>query len=162
AALLPKQRTTPLLWFGCFSNAEHKTGKAAAEFVTALASGRGYAGPLSFGLSESDYAARFAKAKDYIFAGDVYQSNLTFPASFHFLGDPFALYARLRPRGLAGYGGIVCEGERHHLSFSPELFFEIADGTLTSRPMKGTAPRGSNAEEDSLAKKRLSESEKDR
>ena len=45
---------------------------------------------------------------------------------------------------------------------SPELFFEIDGNTISSRPMKGTAPRGRYSEEDDAIKQALYESEKDR
>src|SRR3546814_11936221 len=79
--------------------------------------------------------------QDYIRAGDIYQVNLTFPCAAHFSGDPMALYAAIRPRQQAGYGGMLRTGDHMILSFSPELFFTHVRGQLTARPMKGTAPR---------------------
>ncbi len=63
--------------------------------------------------------------QEYIAAGDIYQANLTFPLSADYAGDPLALYAALRPRAAAGYGGVIWTGEQHYLSFSPELFFAL-------------------------------------
>jgi para-aminobenzoate synthetase / 4-amino-4-deoxychorismate lyase len=88
--------------------------------------------------------------------------NLTFPACFHFVGDPLALYGRLRESAQAGHGAYIDDGERALLSFSPELFFRIEDGTVVSRPMKGTAPRGADADEDERRRSRLAHSEKER
>ena len=48
------------------------------------------------------------------------------------------------------------------LSASPELFFELRDGAIVTRPMKGTAPRGRWPEEDRAAAERLLASAKDR
>ena len=46
---------------------------------------------------------------------------------------------------------------------SPELFFDLsADGRLTARPMKGTAPRGADARADAAARDALANSAKDR
>ena len=73
--------------------------------------------------------------------GDIYQANLTFPLLADYAGDPLALYAALRPRAAAGYGGVVWTGERYYLSFSPELFFAAKDRRVTTKPMKGTAER---------------------
>ena len=61
-------------------------------------------------------------------------------------GHPLALYAAIRPRARAGWGGIVFTGEHWLLSFSPELFFTLEAGRVTARPMKGTAPAGSDPE----------------
>ena len=77
----------------------------------------------------------------YIRAGDIYQANLTFPASVALPGDPLAAYAAIRPHAAAGYGALVRHDGRHILSFSPESFFSLAAGRIETRPMKGTARR---------------------
>ncbi len=68
----------------------------------------------------------------------------------------------MRGNAEAGHGGYIDDGERALLSFSPELFFRIEDGTIVSRPMKGTAPRGADADEDERLRSRLAQSEKER
>jgi anthranilate/para-aminobenzoate synthase component I len=83
--------------------------------------------------------------REHIFAGDIYQANLTFEAELPFEGSPLGLYARIRPRARAGHGGIVWTGQHWILSFSPELFFTLDDGRLVARPMKGTAVRRSES-----------------
>ncbi len=46
------------------------------------------------------------------------------------------------------------------LSRSPELFFEVKGRILTTRPMKGTAPRGATMGEDAVRRQALALSEK--
>ena len=122
--------------------------------------GRAYAGPLTPEWDEAAYAVRFARVRDYIAAGDIYQANLSLRASFPFLGDARALYERLLVESGAGHCGFVDDGERQVLSLSPELFFDLtADGVLTVRPMKGTAPRDGD---DDVARARLAASAKNR
>jgi para-aminobenzoate synthetase/4-amino-4-deoxychorismate lyase len=77
-------------------------------------------------------------------------------------GDPLAIYARMRAGSLAGYGGIVWTGAHWLLSLSPELFFSLADGTITARPMKGTAVRHADPEEDRCAREELRSDPKQR
>lgn len=129
----------PLLWFGLFEGYR----PIAPDAVPALL-------PDSAGLTvdaprpligEAAYRAAFARVQDLIRAGDIYQANLTFPCDVRFDGDPLALYAAVRPRARAGYGGVIRTGTHAILSFSPELFFTQMRGRLTARPMKGTAPR---------------------
>ena len=81
---------------------------------------------------------------DYIVAGDIYQANLSLRADVATAGHPLALYAGLRARAQAGYGGVVWTGEDWLLSLSPELFFALQDGKITTKPMKGTAARGAD------------------
>jgi para-aminobenzoate synthetase/4-amino-4-deoxychorismate lyase len=124
------------------------------------APGRAYAGPLRPEWDAAAYGARFAAVKDYIAAGDIYQANLSFRARFAFLGNPRALYEQLRAQSGAPHCGFVDDGMRQILSLSPELFFDLsAAGQLTTRPMKGTTPRGGD---DASERAQLSASAKNR
>ena len=134
------QGDAPLLWFGVFDRFE----KIAAHDVIARlpdAAGAYAAVPVPT-RTLSDYATGFAHIQDYIHAGDLYQANLTLPFTVPFAGHPLALYAGLRTRAKAGYGGIVWTGKEWLLSLSPELFFAMRGGKITTKPMKGTAARG--------------------
>jgi para-aminobenzoate synthetase/4-amino-4-deoxychorismate lyase len=143
----------PLLRLGVFE-APVTAGPAPA--------GRAYAGPLQPEWDEAAYGPRFARVKDYIAAGDIYQANLSFRAPFAFLGDALALYEDLRAASAAPHCGFVDDGERQIVSLSPELFFDLtADGGITVRPMKGTYPRSPGAD-DAVERARLSASAKDR
>ncbi|MCI4591644.1 aminodeoxychorismate synthase component I [Sphingobium sp. BYY-5] len=137
---------TPLLWFGLFEGARLIASDALPGLLPDP--GRARVGPLCPLVDEAAYRAAFAQVQDYIRAGDIYQVNLTFPCEVAVEGDLMALYAAIRPRAAAGYGGVIRDGERTILSFSPELFFTQVRGQLTARPMKGTAVRGGDADED--------------
>ena len=146
-ALEPRlgERAGPLLRLGVFD-----VPVADAPVVQ----GRAYAGPLRPEWDGAAYAARFARVKDYIAAGDIYQANLSFRARFAFAGQPLALYEQLRAVSGAAHCGFIDDGERQILSLSPELFFDLdAWGKITARPMKGTAARGGDdrSERDALA-----------
>ncbi|HEX5801821.1 MAG TPA: aminodeoxychorismate synthase component I [Azospira sp.] len=113
-------------------------------------------------LDAAAYELAVARIRDYIAAGDCYQVNLTFPFAGRVVGDPFALYARLRAAQPVAHGGLVMTAEACILSFSPELFVERAGGIIRSRPMKGTAPRADDAAGDAAARVALAASAKDR
>ncbi|MBS0471247.1 MAG: aminodeoxychorismate synthase component I [Proteobacteria bacterium] len=147
----------PLLWFGVFDKPEVLTRADLGR------TGAAYAGPLGHEWDEAAYTQRFDRVHDYIAAGDIYQANLSFRSRFHFAGDPLGLYLRLRGRAAAAHGAFIDDGARQVLSLSPELFFEIgADRRIVARPMKGTAPRGSDELADARAKAALAASPKDR
>ncbi|AMK24899.1 MULTISPECIES: aminodeoxychorismate synthase component I [unclassified Sphingobium] len=130
---------TPLLWFGLFEGVRLiEPGAMPGLLPDPTAARVNRLQPL---IDEAAYHAAFAQVQDFIRAGDIYQVNLTFPCAAHFTGDLMALYAALRPRQQAGYGGVLRTGDHAILSFSPELFFTNVRGQLTARPMKGTAPR---------------------
>jgi len=153
----------PLVWLGLFDTPERI---AAAEMPTWLAArGEGTAtlGPLDPQLSPAGYETAFEQLRKGIHEGDIYQANLTFPLAGSYRGDPLALYAQLRGSANAGYGGMVFDGSHWLLSFSPELFVALdSTGKAKAKPMKGTRPRGSDAETDIALAEELAGSVKDK
>ncbi|HET7083439.1 MAG TPA: aminodeoxychorismate synthase component I [Rhizomicrobium sp.] len=153
--LAQRARPGPLLRLGVF-------GSPGAEAPPVT--GRAYAGPLKPEWDEARYAARFARVKDYIAAGDIYQANLSLRARFAFAGEPRALYEQLRAQSGALHCAYVDifseEGGWQILSLSPELFFDLgAGGRITVRPMKGTRARNGDDDGERAA---LAASPKDR
>jgi para-aminobenzoate synthetase/4-amino-4-deoxychorismate lyase len=132
--------TGPLLWFGLFESYASLTTQEVAALLPDPAGA--WAGVPRPAVSRAAYGERLARVAALIEAGDIYQANLTFGADVPFAGHPHALYAWLRRAAAAGHGALVDTGERQLLSLSPELFFAAEAGTLTCRPMKGTATRG--------------------
>jgi para-aminobenzoate synthetase / 4-amino-4-deoxychorismate lyase len=148
-ALLPQLTAaagSPLAWFGLFEQFETITTDALPSNLPDPAGA--WLSDLQPEISRGDYAKAFAAVQEYIAAGDIYQANLTFPLSANYAGDPLALYAALRPRAAAGYGGVIWTGEQYFLSFSPELFFALKDARVTTKPMKGTAERRADRQAD--------------
>jgi para-aminobenzoate synthetase/4-amino-4-deoxychorismate lyase len=133
-------------WFGVFTDFQ----TIAADVVPSLLPdpAGAWLSELRPGISRADYSRAFAAVQDYIRAGDIYQANLTFPLSASYAGEPLALYAALRGRASAGYGGVIWTGRTHYLSFSPELFFALKDQRVTTKPMKGTAQRQADPQKD--------------
>lgn len=142
AALEPKLARgagdAPLLWFGLFRDYR----EILPGDLTGLlpASEGGWLGAPVPDVSMTEYEAQLAQVKALIEAGDLYQANLTFRAAVATAGHPLALYAGLRARSANPYGAVVATGKHWLLSLSPELFFALQDGKVTTRPMKGTAP----------------------
>jgi para-aminobenzoate synthetase/4-amino-4-deoxychorismate lyase len=144
---LGQERSGPLAWFGLFRSYSTISADVVASYLPDPAGA--YLSALRPAISRAEYADAFAAVQDYIHAGDIYQANLTFPLSADYAGDPLALYAALRSRAKAGYGGVIYTGDAHYLSFSPELFFALKDQRVTTKPMKGTATRQADPQRDS-------------
>ena len=128
----------PLLWFGLFEGWEE-----APPLLDPAGAWAARPRPL---VSRETYVVAAARVREHILAGDVYQANLTFQAEVRTAGHPLALYAALKERAGARWGGVVFTGEHWILSLSPELFFKLEGGRATTRPMKGTAPAASDPE----------------
>lgn len=103
-------------------------------------------GGLCPAIDESRYRAAVERIKQFIYDGDCYQVNYTFPIDFSWFGSPLALYARLRQRQPVRYGGFVGNRLGGIVSLSPELFLERHGERLLTRPMKGTAARSEPSE----------------
>jgi|AntAceMinimDraft_1070359.scaffolds.fasta_scaffold13343_2 para-aminobenzoate synthetase component 1 len=95
-------------------------------------------------LAKGDYLAMIEDIKRHIQAGDFYQVNATFALAVKTSGDPYRLYQHLASQHPGRYSAYIEDGEQRILSFSPELFLERTGDHLTTRPMKGTAPRVPN------------------
>lgn len=134
AAHPPATDAPPLLWFGLFRESE-PIGPPASDVAY-------HFGDWQPPLSYEAYEAAIGRIKNAIAAGDTYQINYTFPLQASFEGDPWALFAALAAAQRADYCAYVDLGRFVICSASPELFFSLEGASLTSRPMKGTAPRG--------------------
>jgi para-aminobenzoate synthetase component 1 len=102
--------------------------------------------------------------REYIFAGDVYQVNLSQRFQAPLSGSPFDAYVRLRRRNPAPFAAYLNLPEVHVLSASPERFLRLDPGSriVQTAPIKGTRPRGRTREEDEALARELLESDKDR
>ncbi|MFH1268291.1 MAG: aminodeoxychorismate synthase component I [Planctomycetota bacterium] len=112
--------------------------------------------------SKEDYLARVRRAKEYISAGDVYQVNLTQRFSVRTDVSPIELYLALRQTNPADYAAFLAWEDQAILSSSPELFLELRNGCVITRPIKGTRPRTGDAQLDAVRRQELAHSEKDR
>ena len=110
------------------------------------------------------YRTAVKRVIDYIYAGDIFQANLTqrFLADLPKDHDPAALYLALRERNPAPFAAYVSAGDTSVLSTSPERFLKLTNGAVETRPIKGTRRRADDEEADAAIREELLSSEKDR
>jgi para-aminobenzoate synthetase/4-amino-4-deoxychorismate lyase len=161
APLLPAGRRLPLLWFGLFEAPIELAGRDLDEAFARRAPPAPLA-DLAFAHDGATHAAAVDRILDHVAAGDVYQINLTVPLDFRYGGDPFALWSALRVAQPVAHGGVVALAEATILSVSPELFLRVDGRTATTRPMKGTTPRGATPAADAAAARALAADPKQR
>ena len=162
AALLPEVRSVPLLWIGLYRKPRHMSGAEVQSWLTAEAIGDSSPSDVKHTWNSEAYLERFAIVQDNIRSGDIYQLNLTFKAKFKLHGSPLALYRDLRLKQRVAYGGLVDTGDVTILSSSPELFIEQHGKNISTRPMKGTAPRAGTEDGDRDVRQMLSSDIKSR
>ena len=152
AALTVHPADGPLAWFAVFDIPlpwpEPSTASAQIDWH-------------SF-IPRPDFEAAMEALHQAIRAGELYQVNLTAQMAGSFSGDPQALFAALQRAQPGGYAALLDTGDAQILSVSPELFFDWRDGNILARPMKGTARRGADAQEDAALAESLRTSPKER
>lgn len=111
----------------------------------------------------SIYMAKVDACLRQIADGESYEICLTNRASLPCTDDPLSTYLRMRCISPVPYGAYVKTGTFSILGASPETFLKIdATGCITSKPIKGTRPRGHDPEQDLALKHDLACSSKDR
>ncbi|CAB1367830.1 aminodeoxychorismate synthase component I [Denitratisoma oestradiolicum] len=120
-------------------------------------------GPWRLESSRAAVEAQVASIVRAIGDGRYYQVNLSARLEAAFEGEPGVLFQALRQTQPEAYCACLDGGDWQLLSVSPELFFDwTPSGELTTRPMKGTAPRHADPVRDAAARQGLRESDKER
>jgi anthranilate synthase component 1 len=118
--------------------------------------------PPASNFTKAGFMAAVERAKEYIFAGDVFQVVPSQRFSVPFALPPFALYRALRRINPApflfylDFAGFAVVGS------SPEILVRLRDGIVTIRPLAGTRRRGATHEEDQKLEQELLNDPKER
>lgn len=161
---------TPLASFGVYAAPfifNHLTGSFENHPASPAGTATDWSPPqaprdLHMDISPEAHAEAIRTIKNYLRAGDTYQINFTAKYRFAFDGDPVGLYEELRMKQRVPYGAFIHDSGRRILCHSPELFFTMQDGSIRTKPMKGTVKRGRTLEEDGLLQEWLRTDEKSR
>jgi para-aminobenzoate synthetase component I len=109
------------------------------------------------------YAQLIAECQAAIVRGDAYQLCLTNRVDVDVRPDPADAYLALRASSPTHHGGYMRFGDVALLSASPEQFLHVdRDGIVSTKPMKGTRPRGADPDDDERLRRELLESDKER
>lgn len=113
-------------------------------------------------FQRDSYINGVKKVKDYILSGDVYITNFTQRMWCYSNEDSFKIYSKLRQVNKAPFSAFLNLQDFEIISSSPERFLNVIDKIVTTRPIKGTRPRGKDKIEDEKNKLELQNSEKDK
>src|SRR5262249_33975443 len=120
----------------------------------------GLAGLVS-NFSRDDYLRAVERAIEYIYAGDIFQVNLSQRLLWPLVGEPLDVYLRLRERNAAPFAAYFAQDDWAIASASPERYVHVVEGEVDTRPIKGTRRRRAVPEADLFTRDELRESEKD-
>lgn len=118
---------------------------------------------LKAGTPKKEYIQKITYLKKEIQKGNIYEIN--YCVEFFSEGvsiDPLDVYLKLNKLTKAPYSLLVKMDDDFIISGSPELFLKREGALLFSKPIKGTARRGKNTEEDAQLKDQLYNSVKER
>ena len=114
-------------------------------------------------FTKEAYMAVVEKVKKYITAGEVIQVVPSQRLSQPTKAAPFDIYRALRTINPSPYMFYFdLGGEFFIIGASPEILVRVEDGTVTTRPLAGTRPRGKTPEEDVRLEQELKGDEKER
>jgi para-aminobenzoate synthetase component 1 len=118
--------------------------------------------PIRSSFDHRAYVDAVSRVREYIFAGDIFQANLSQRFEAPLSESPWEFYRRLRTRNAAPFAAYLDLPDGAILSASPERFLQAdTRGHVETRPIKGTRPRGVGPEHDAALGLALTESPKD-
>lgn len=153
----PAPAPLPLVWF-VIADAPDQQDVARAH----RPHGDYRTGPWTPRWSAAEHARAVGAVREAIAEGTTYQANLTTRLDGRIEGDLLACHRDLLDRQRTRHGAYLDLGSHVVLGASPELFVRREGDRLTTRPMKGTAPRGSGPAADAAARAHLLRSPKER
>ena len=108
------------------------------------------------------YETAVERVREYIRAGDIFQTNLSQRFSISEQITPWSLYCRLKESNPAPFSAYFDFKTAVIVSASPERFLRLeANRRVETRPIKGTRPRGTTPADDAQLAQELLGSAKD-
>ena len=133
-----------------------EAGARLAERLLAARDAATTATPDSVELAElqppegAPHRERVQRVRDYLFAGDIFQANLSHAWNFRLADDvpSSAVYQSLCRRNPAPFAAWYRQPEGEILSSSPERLLRVAGGRAETRPIAGTRRRDADPARD--------------
>jgi anthranilate synthase component 1 len=97
-------------------------------------------GPIDLNIEKTEYVSMVDRVKQYIAAGDVFQTVLSKRYSFEFAGDLAPVYLTLSEMNPSPYMFYLKMQDRAIMGTSPETLIKVADDRIESYPIAGSRP----------------------
>jgi len=112
-------------------------------------------------LSRQKFEQAVIAAKEYIAAGDIFQTVLSQRFEVGLSAHPFEVYRALRVVNPSPYMFFLKIGDQSIIGASPEMLVRATGRRIEYRPIAGTRPRGATETEDLLLGEELRADEKE-
>ena len=96
---------------------------------------------LGCNMNKGEYFAAIEKIQRHIYDGDVYQINFSQRFESVYRKRPVDLYHWQNTYNASPYAAYIDGGEFAVVSASPEMFLTVREGTISTKPIKGTRRR---------------------
>ena len=113
-------------------------------------------------LNQAQYEQRFIQVQEYLKSGDCYQINLAQRFTNRYQGNEYQAFKQLLAANNSPFSAYLNLDNFKVLSVSPERLLHLNDGSIESKPIKGTIKRVDDTKENQRNIKTLQESVKDR
>ncbi len=113
-------------------------------------------------VTEQEYISIVNQAKEKIYAGDIFQVVLSQRFEIENPPSSFEVYRRLRATNPSPYLYYFKTKDYEIAGASPELLVKVTDGTVSTKPIAGTRPRGKTHQEDKALETSLLADEKEK
>jgi para-aminobenzoate synthetase component 1 len=113
-------------------------------------------------IHKDEYIKQVNTLKQHIQQGDIYEINYCITFEAYAIIDPLTVYQKLNNISRAPYSALAKFDTQYIISSSPELFLTKKGHQLVTKPIKGTAKRGGNEEEDKAIADELQSNLKER
>ncbi|MBM3935235.1 MAG: anthranilate synthase component I [SAR202 cluster bacterium] len=117
---------------------------------------------ITHNMTRERYDEIVKKTKEYILAGDIIQAVLSQRLRRPTTAHPFNIYRALRAINPSPYMYYLQLDDFQIVGASPEMLVQVDRGTVATRPIAGTRPRGKTQEQDLQNEKDLLADEKER
>ncbi len=117
---------------------------------------------LSSNFTREEFETSVRKIKEYITSGEAIQVVLSQRLSQPTEAAPFEIYRALRTINPSPYMFYFDFTDFYIIGASPEILVRVEDGTVVTRPLAGTRPRGKTPAEDAALEAELRSDEKER
>lgn len=146
----------------CHYETERQCPRRIAPMQNSLGKGAFRAQKIRDTDTAESYCDKVTRIRESISRGDVYQVNLTRQEEWRVEGDLKVFAKNLWALNPAPRSALVAGPGWTIISSSPEDFFQIFKGRLSTRPIKGTAPRHSDPAQDAALAEELLKCPKNR
>ncbi|HQH13461.1 MAG TPA: anthranilate synthase component I, partial [Candidatus Sumerlaeota bacterium] len=113
-------------------------------------------------MTEDEFKNAVERAREYIFAGDIFQVVLSQRLKTNFTCAPLDIYRALRTINPSPYMFFLKFGGLKIIGSSPEILVKVAGDQIQIRPIAGTRKRGSSPDEDKALEAELLADPKER